>query len=80
MFTANFLDSADLLEGECIEHNGARRLRLPFAWMDVSGETPLGQCWAVIRPEDMEITDGAALFLRSFAASGHDHGDGEKHH
>ena len=35
-FVANFFGSTNLLEGECIEHDGARRLRLPFAWMDVS--------------------------------------------
>ena len=69
-FVANFFGSTNLLEGECIEHDGARRLRLPFAWMDVSGETPLGQCWAVIRPEDMEITDGGGEhFFAEFESS-----------
>jgi putative spermidine/putrescine transport system ATP-binding protein len=70
MFVANFLGSTNLVEGECIEHGGARRLRLPFAWMDVSRDTPLGQCWAVIRPEDMEIADqGGEHFLAEFESS-----------
>jgi putative spermidine/putrescine transport system ATP-binding protein len=70
MFVANFVGSTNLLEGECVEHGGMRRLRLPFAWMDVSRDTPLGQCWAVIRPEDMEIADqGSEHFLAEFESS-----------
>jgi putative spermidine/putrescine transport system ATP-binding protein len=70
MFVANFLGSTNLVEGECVEYGGSRRLRLPFAWMDVSGDTPLGQCWAVIRPEDMAIADqGGEHFLAEFESS-----------
>jgi putative spermidine/putrescine transport system ATP-binding protein len=70
MFVANFVGSTNLLEGECVEYGGVRRLRLPFAWMDVSRDTPLGQCWAVIRPEDMEIADqGSEHFLAEFESS-----------
>ena len=70
MFVANFVGSTNLLEGECVEHGGMRRLRLPFAWMDVTRDTPLGQCWAVIRPEDMEIADqGSEHFLAEFESS-----------
>jgi putative spermidine/putrescine transport system ATP-binding protein len=70
MFVANFLGSTNLVEGECVEHGGARRLRLPFAWMDVARDTPLGQCWAVIRPEDMEIADpGREHFVAEFESS-----------
>jgi ABC-type Fe3+/spermidine/putrescine transport system ATPase subunit len=69
-FVANFVGSTNLLEGECIDHGGMRRLRLPFAWMDVSRDTPLGQCWAVIRPEDMEIADpGREHFFAEYESS-----------
>jgi putative spermidine/putrescine transport system ATP-binding protein len=70
MFVANFLGSTNLVEGECVDHGGVRRLRLPFAWMDVSRDTPLGRCWAVIRPEDMEIADqGREHFVAEFESS-----------
>jgi putative spermidine/putrescine transport system ATP-binding protein len=70
MFVANFVGSTNLLEGECVEYGEMRRLRLPFAWMDVPRDTPLGQCWAVIRPEDMEIADqGSEHFLAEFESS-----------
>jgi putative spermidine/putrescine transport system ATP-binding protein len=69
-FVANFVGSTNLLEGECEEHGGMRRLRLPFALMEVSRDTPLGQCWAVIRPEDMEIaSQGSEHFLAEFESS-----------
>jgi ABC-type Fe3+/spermidine/putrescine transport system ATPase subunit len=38
--------------------------------MDVSRDTPLGACWAVIRPEDMEIAEqGSEHFVAEFESS-----------
>ncbi|MBM4261600.1 MAG: ABC transporter ATP-binding protein [Deltaproteobacteria bacterium] len=69
-FVANFLGSTNMVAGECVEFNGARRLHLPFARMEVADETPLGECWAVIRPEDMEIAeDGGEHFYAEFESS-----------
>ena len=69
-FVANFLGSTNMVAGECVEFNGARRLHLPFARMEIADETPLGECWAVIRPEDMEIADdGREHFYAEFESS-----------
>lgn len=54
-FVAEFLGSANIFAGRCIEAGGRRRLILPFAEIDAPATAPPGSCWVMIRPEDFEI-------------------------
>lgn len=61
-FVANFLGSANLLAGECVREGEATVLRLPFARVPLppTARPPLGGCWAIVRPEDIQLLDADA--------------------
>jgi len=54
-FVANFLGTANLLEGECVLENGKVTLRLPFAELPIPETSRIGPCRVMVRPEDLII-------------------------
>jgi putative spermidine/putrescine transport system ATP-binding protein len=58
-FVANFLGSANIFEAVCTPAQGKAVVRLPFAEIDAPEGAVLGDCWAMIRPEDLEISDNS---------------------
>ncbi len=61
-FVAGFLGSANLFAGETHDEGGSRFVHLPFGKIPVSG-APLGPCWAMFRPEHVELShNGEAQF------------------
>jgi len=70
-FVANFLGVANAFEGECVTLSGNRKVRLPFAEIDLIEDFPEGPCWAMIRPEDLHIVpnNGEAHFHGEFESS-----------
>jgi len=55
-FVADFLGSANILEAVCLEKAGRAILRLPFVELEAPSGAPAGNCWAMVRPEDLEIS------------------------
>lgn len=54
-FVAGFLGSANVFEGECAQNGKGLVVRLPFGeWRAPTGAT-LGRCWAMVRPEQIEV-------------------------
>jgi putative spermidine/putrescine transport system ATP-binding protein len=54
-FVARFLGAANLVAGD-VSRGG---LRLPFATIDAPAGAEAGPCWAMLRPEDLEVVDPA---------------------
>jgi len=61
LFVAGFLGSANIFPADCAVRNGRLDLALPFAAVDAPAGASVGPCWAMIRPEDLEVVcdDGA---------------------
>jgi putative spermidine/putrescine transport system ATP-binding protein len=55
-FVADFLGSANILEAVCVEQRGRATLQLPFADLEAPPGAPRGNCWAMVRPEDLEVS------------------------
>jgi putative spermidine/putrescine transport system ATP-binding protein len=55
-FVATFLGSANLLDAECGDANGVKRLRLPFAELYAPSDATVGPCRVMVRPEDLLLT------------------------
>lgn len=54
-FVADFLGSANLLEGECTKTEEGLRLRFPFSDLPAPAGTAPGPCRIMLRPEDILI-------------------------
>jgi ABC-type Fe3+/spermidine/putrescine transport system ATPase subunit len=68
-FVANFLGSANIFEAVCTAASGRPVVRLPFAEIEAPEGSPLGACWAMVRPEDLEIcADGSGSIPCDFDA------------
>jgi len=69
-FVANFLGSANIFEAVCSRKADRAVLELPFAEIAApEGAPPEGACWAMVRPEDIEISsNGAGLIPCEFEA------------
>jgi len=69
-FVARFLGSANIVEAEAAAPAGADELRLPFATIELAEPVPQGPCWAMLRPEDLEVVPpGEADFLAVFESA-----------
>jgi len=69
-FVAEFLGSANIFEGRCVEKEGKRSIQLPFTVIDAPPQSKPGSCWVMIRPEDMRLTaDDDAHFIGVFESS-----------
>ena len=55
LFVANFLGDSNVFAAE--HENATRQLRLPFATIDSEPSRNGTRCWAMIRPESMELVD-----------------------
>jgi putative spermidine/putrescine transport system ATP-binding protein len=64
-FVADFLGGANLWKGECVGEPGRMRVRLAFAELELSdGERP-GPCWAMVRPEALEVVPDSDCDFRA---------------
>jgi putative spermidine/putrescine transport system ATP-binding protein len=68
-FVANFLGSANIFEAAvCTPSPGRAVVQLPFAEIDAPDGAASGDCWAMIRPEDLEISDNGGGIACDFDA------------
>ncbi|HKD11567.1 MAG TPA: ABC transporter ATP-binding protein [Thermoanaerobaculia bacterium] len=59
-FVANFLGSANIFEAVCSKRAAGSVIELPFAEIPAPEGAPRGECWAMVRPEDVEISSNGA--------------------
>ncbi len=59
-FVANFLGSANIFEAVCAGPPERPVVRLPFADVEAPEGAPVGECWAMVRPEDLEISSNGS--------------------
>ena len=58
-FVAEFLGSANVFAGECAQNGRGLMVRLPFGELVAPEGTSKGKCWAMVRPEQIEVTTPA---------------------
>jgi putative spermidine/putrescine transport system ATP-binding protein len=66
-FVARFLGAANLVEADVSARGDA--LRLPFATIEAPDGAEAGLCWAMLRPEDLEVVGPAEADFTAALAS-----------
>ena len=68
-FVAEFLGAANVFEAVCAERAGERVLVLPFGEIPAPPDAAPGECWAMIRPEDVSVAEPGSGLAAEFESA-----------